>query len=47
VTKRELRHELRVLLRLLTAVMREHKCHRRMRHAIEDAIARTYRASAR
>ena len=40
MTKRELRHELRMLLRLLAAVMREDKCHRRMRHAIMRAIER-------
>jgi hypothetical protein len=40
MSRSELRHELRVLLRLLTAVMREHKCHRRMRHAIMRTIER-------
>jgi hypothetical protein len=34
MTKRELRHELRALLRLLAQVMRDQRCHRRMRHAI-------------
>jgi hypothetical protein len=38
MTKRELRHELRVLLRLLAQVMREDQCHRRMRHAIMRTV---------
>jgi hypothetical protein len=42
MTKRELRHELRALLRLLAGVMRDQHCHRRMRHAIEATIRRTY-----
>lgn len=43
MSKRELRHELRVLLRLLAQVMREHGCHRRMRHAILAAAERLHR----
>ena len=40
MTRSELRHELRVLLRLLLVVMREDQCHRRMRHAIMRTIER-------
>jgi hypothetical protein len=40
MTRSELRHELRVLLRLLARVMRDHKCHRRMRHAIAATTRR-------
>lgn len=43
MTKRELRHELRVMLRLLVRVLREHKCHRGLRHAIMDTTKRMYR----
>ena len=38
MTKSELRHELRVLLRLLAKIMREQQCHRRMRHAIMRTV---------
>jgi hypothetical protein len=42
MTRSELRHEMRVLLRLLESIMREDGCHRRMRHAIRRAIERSY-----
>jgi hypothetical protein len=37
------RHEMRVLLRLLVEVMREHKIHRGLRHAILKTLERSYR----
>jgi hypothetical protein len=43
MTKREMRHEMRALLRLLARIMREDKCHRRMRHAIMRTIEKSYR----
>jgi hypothetical protein len=36
------RHEVRKLLRLLIRVMREHKVHRRMRHAIQRTLEKSY-----
>jgi hypothetical protein len=38
-----MKHEMRKMLRLLVRIMREHKCHRRMRHAIIRAIEASYR----
>ena len=43
MTRSELRHEMRVLLRLLAAIMREDGCHRRMRHAIRRMIEKSYK----
>ena len=44
-TRSQARHEMRATLRLLARVMREHRCHRRMRHAIARALERSYRGA--
>jgi len=43
VSRRELRHELRALLRRLEKMMRRHKCHRGLRHVIAEVIEEMWR----